>query len=94
MNINNYRYCNQHLYSDINPFEIIKIISNKTMEIKAMYSVKKENSSQYDQQWVISSDEAGKIKRIRKHKDGFFYDKNGIKYILSDKPIKVYDNNY
>ena len=39
------KYANQKLFSDVHPFEIIRTISAKTMEIRAMDSVKKNPNS-------------------------------------------------
>lgn len=95
-------------YSDINPFEIVRHVSDKTVEIREMnaerdpewnpefvpggFSAVCTNNRQ--QRWVITSQPDGRTFRIRKHADGRWLDKYGAKYILCDKPVKFYDYNF
>ena len=46
------------------------------------------------QDWEIKSKEGGYTTKIRRHKDGNFYDTCGNRYTLSDKPIRFYDFNF
>lgn len=46
------------------------------------------------QDWEIKPKEGGYTIKIRKHKDGCFYDTCGHRYTLSDKPIRFYDFNF
>jgi hypothetical protein len=93
------------MYSDIKPFEVIKEISPKTIEIRAMKAKelpwKKDFRvggfcgtmvNQQDQEWEITSDETAPIIRARLGKRGWKSDL-GI-HILSDKPIYFYDYNF
>ena len=45
------------------------------------------------QDWIIESDISKEPFKIRRHKDGQWYDKNGMKYAIKNKPIKFYDFN-
>lgn len=51
------------------PFEIIRTISAKTMEIRAMDSVKK-NPNSFEQDYHYSSNTNNPVVRIRKQKNG------------------------
>jgi hypothetical protein len=101
------KYANHIGYTDINPFEVVRAVSDKTLEIREMnakrdQSVKLEfvvggfsaiclNDS--DQEWFITSDDTAPIIRIRLGKNGW-KDKYGRKYRLADKPVKFYDHNF
>jgi hypothetical protein len=101
------KFANHIGYSDINPYEIVKVISDKTLEVRPMdcqrdTSVKMNFeiggfscfcSNIQDQKWFIKSDPEARVIRIRKRKDGFFYYKS-FRFTLSDKPRKFYDYNF
>jgi hypothetical protein len=100
-------YANHYGYSDVNPFEIVRRISEKTLEIREM-RVERDSSwkpeavpggfsfivtNNNTQKWVITSDETQKPIRIRLSKKGL-KDSGGRRYGLSDKPVKFYDYNF
>lgn len=102
------RYANCVGYSDIHPNEIVRYISEKTIEVRAM---KAERDPEYkpqfihggflavcinqeEQRWIIESDKTARIVRIRQHKDGKWRDSSGNRYLLNEKPIKFYDYNF
>jgi hypothetical protein len=100
-------YANHIGYSDINPFEIVRRISDKTLEIRSM-SYEQDPSwkpnfvsggfcgtvvNQSEQRWIISSNELGTIVRIRLGKKGW-KDSGGNRYALADQPQKFYDYNF
>lgn len=101
------QYANHHMYSDVDPYEIVRVISDKTIEIREMKaerdnSVKLEFhvggfsahcSNQSQQKWIITSDETAQIKRIRLGKRGW-KDAHGGRYSLADKPRKFHDYNF
>lgn len=100
-------YANHYGYSDVNPFEVVRVISDKTIEIREMDaerddSVKMEFhvggfsahcSNQRDQKWFIKSDETAPVIRIRLGKNGW-KDKHGRRFALADEPVKFYDYNF
>ena len=103
------KYANQYGYSDVEPFEVIKKISDITMEIRAMDAEQinaKEMAfvaggfshictNQYAQEWDIKSNPENPTIRIRYSKaKQRWQDKNGRRYKLSDKPNKFYDFNF
>lgn len=94
-------------YSDRYPFEIVKIVSDKTIEVREM-DAKLINgddlnfqiggfaahcSNQHSQEYAYSSNEKNPIIRIRLCRDGYWKHK-GEKFLLSEKPYKFYDYNF
>ena len=102
------KYANQIGYSDINPFEIVRKISDKTYEVREMNAQRDDSVSlefipggfsahcrnQNDQKWFISSDETSPVVRIRLSKNSGWQDKYGRKFRLADEPTKFYDYNF
>lgn len=98
-------YCG---WSDVAPYEVIRRISDKCLEVRAM-------SAELDptwtpevvvggfaghcvnngsQQWRITSDPTEEVLRIRLHKDGTWKSKYGQRFTLSDRPVKFRDYNF
>ena len=100
------KYANQFGYSDVEPYEVVKVISEKTIEIRAMDSKKLpwkrdfhpggffgHTSNQDEQKWDITSNENNPVFRIRLGKKGW-KNAGGSRFQLADKPIKFYDFNF
>lgn len=101
------KYANHLGYSDVTPYEVIRVVSDKTIEIREMNAERDESvklefhvggfsahcSNQRDQKWIITSDESAPVIRIRLGKQGW-KDKHGRKFGLSDQPKKFYDYNF
>jgi hypothetical protein len=101
------QYANHHGWSDIDPYEIVRVISDKTIEIRPMKAERDESvklewvvggfaghcTNQRAQKWHITRDEQAPVIRARLHKDGAYHSKCG-KHYLSDKPIRFYDYNF
>lgn len=102
------KYANQYGYSDVNPYEVIRKVSDKTVEVRAM-KAERDNSvklewvvggfagqciNQRDQKWFIEPNAENPVIRIRLSKSGIWKDKYGNKYDLSDNPVKYYDYNF
>jgi hypothetical protein len=100
-------YANHIGYSDVNPFEIVRRISDKTVEIRAMNAERDPNwkpdfvpggfcgtvINQSQQRWLINSNPDGRVFRIRLGKRGW-KDSSGSRYVLADQPQKFYDYNF
>lgn len=100
-------YANHYGYSDVNPYEVVKVISDKTIEVREMDSEKDPSwvpnwhvggfaghcSNQQEQKWFIKSNAENPVVRIRLGKQGW-KDKNGRKFGLSAEPIRFYDYNF
>lgn len=102
-------YANHIGYSDITPFEIVRTVSEKCLEIREMKAVRSnpENklgfapggffghcANQDEQEWTITSDPERPVKRIRLNVKGQWKDKYGNRYSLSWKPRKFHDYNF
>ena len=103
------KFANHYGYSDVNPFEVVKVISDKTIEIREMDAERDESfklefhvggfsahcSNQRDQKWFIKSNETYSTIRIRYSKrHNAWKCKDGRKFFLSNEPIKFYDWNF
>ena len=102
------QYANRIGYSDVDPFEVVRRISDKTIEIREMNAVRDESvklefspggfcghfHDQHKQKWIITSNPDSPVKRIRLRKNGSWYDAGGSKYRLADEPRKFYDYNF
>lgn len=101
-------YANHIGYSDVNPYEIIRQVSEKCYEIREMDAVRDPAYipeyvaggfsavcvNQGEQKWIISSNEANPIIRIRANKKKGWASKYGQRFALSDSPCKYYDYNF
>ena len=101
------KYANHFGYTDINPFEVVRIISEKTIEVRAMKTERDESVkmqfvpggfsavclNDHQQKWFITSNETEPVIRIRLGKNGW-KDKHGRRFGLADKPVKYYDYNF
>ena len=101
------KYANHIGYSDVDPYEIVRIVSEKTIEIREMKTEPDTSVelkwvaggfaghcvNQNEQKWIISSDETAPVIRIRLGKRGW-KDKYGRKFFVDSKPVKFYDHNF
>lgn len=101
------KYANQYGWSDVNPFEVVRVVSDKTIEVREMDADRDESVkldwvvggfagvcvNQRDQKWFIKSNAANPVIRIRLGKKGW-RDANGRRFDLADEPIKFYDYNF
>ncbi len=106
--MNKATFANHIGHSDVNPYEVIRHVTDKTVEIRKMNAERAfqpniipggfaghcTNNTERDQQWNITSDESRPLIRIRLHKDGQWKDAHGNRYQLGDKPRKFYDYNF
>jgi hypothetical protein len=102
------KYANHIGYSDVNPCEVVRQISPKTLEIRPMKAERDPSYqmdfrpggffgtvvNQRDQKWVITPDPERAVRRIRLRKDGRWYDAYDNRYALADEPIHFYDYNF
>jgi len=102
-------YANKIGYTDVTPFEVIKKVSETTMDIQEMDAERDPSwkpemhaggffahtSNQESQRWFITSSKDEVAFRIRYSKaKGRWQDKWGNRYQLSDKPKRFYDYNF
>jgi len=101
-----YGFCNMHGWSDVHPFEIIRVVSDKTIEVREMAAdldqdFKPEVISggfvghcvnQDKQAYKYRSCPDGQVLRVRLGKKGW-KSKMG-RHALSTQPRKFYDYNF
>ena len=108
------QYANYHGYSDVHPVEVVRIISDSTVEVRAMDAVLDPEwkpeiipggfvghcVNQGDQKHIITSNEENPVFRVRlsrsknPRKNGYWFDSNGSRYVMNDKPVRFYDYNF
>lgn len=100
-----YSFANFIGWSDVEPYEIVRVISDKTIEIRAMdadrtfkpefevggFSAHCTNNER--QEWDITSNPDHDVIRARRQKDGSWKSRLG-RHDLSDSPRKHYDFNF
>ena len=101
------KYANQLGYSDINPYEVVRVVSDKTLDVREMDAERDDSVklefvpggfsavclNQRDQKWLIKSNPENKIVRIRLGKNGW-KDAYGRAFSLGNYPVKFYDYNF
>lgn len=101
------KYANQLGYSDVNPYEVVRVVSDKTLDVREMDAERDESVklewmvggfaghcvNQREQQWNITTNTENRTVRIRLGKQGW-KDAHGQRYNLSDTPVKFYDYNF
>lgn len=101
-------YANLIGWSDITPYEIVRRVSAKTVEVRKMNAeiapdwtpdvieggFAGHTRNNHTQAWVITPDEAGSVRTIRLHKDGTWRDKYGSRFRLAAEPVRFYDFNF
>lgn len=102
------KFANHIGYSDVDPFEVVRVVSDKMVDVRPMTTTPAHTtddlgfqpggfvghcSRQDKQQWDITSDDTAPVIRIRLGKHGW-RDAHGGKYKMADAPRKFYDYNF
>lgn len=101
------KFMNYRGWTDVEPFEIVKVVSDKTVVVRPMKaeldpSWQREVSpggfaghtvNNHEQKWIITSDPQAPEHRVRLGKKGW-KDAHGGYYSLSDSPRKFHDYNF
>ena len=100
------RYANLHLYSDVVPYEIVRVVSDKTIEIRRMNAERLDFKPEFvpggfsahcvnnqQQNYEYRSDVESPVIRARRHKNGDWVSVYG-RHQLSDRPFRFYDYNF
>ena len=101
------KYANLYGFSDVRPYEVVRVISDKTIEVRSMNATRDPEwqpnmipggfvahcTNQNEQTWIIESNPSIETIRIRKRKDGKWYSSYG-RHVLSEKPVYFYDYNF
>ena len=92
-------------YSDVTPFEIVRVISDQTIEIREMGATLLNKpefvaggyagvcTNNYDLEYGFEPQPQRAVYRARLRKDGYFYSPVG-RHLLEDQPRKYYDYNF
>lgn len=100
-------YANLHMYTDVVPYEVVRVISDKTIEIRQMDAElapgEQPNilpggfaghcTNQRELKYTITSNPELPVIRARLRKDGYYHSIFG-RHILNEKPIRFYDYNF
>ena len=79
------QYCNMQGYTDVKPYEVVRVVSDKCIEIKLMNVEKNPNwqpefeaggfsahcTNQREQEWIITSSPEAIPFKVRKRKDKY-----------------------
>lgn len=97
------KYCNERLYTDVNPYEVVRVVSDKIVEVRPMHAeiTKRPKefhpggfsghySDNYAQEYKYTSVEDAPIMRLHLSKQGW----GRGRFTMSDKPRKFYDFNF
>ena len=101
-------YANFCGYTDMDAYEIVRVISKKTIEIRHVTATLVEGwkpdmvvggfcahtINNDTQDYNYKSDLDAPVVRIRKRKDGRWYCKSGGRHSISDYPRKFHDYNF
>ena len=103
------KYANYHGYSDVSPYEITKVVSDITLEIRPMQATLDpkfkcetvvggffgHTTNNNEQSYSYESIENAPTMRIRysKAKKGWF-SSCGQRHLLADAPVRFYDYNF
>jgi hypothetical protein len=99
-------FANRHGYSDVEAFEIVRVISEKTIEVRAMTVSDNKTkmdfhvggfsahcSNQSAQEYDYTSNPDNTVLRARLRKDGCYHSAWG-RHIVSTEPYKFHDFNF
>ena len=96
------KYCNYHGYSDVHPFEVVRIISRRKIEIREMNAILEKapvtfhaggfsgHTENSEQVWRCESQPNYPTKTITFTKKGWG---NGC-FRMNDEPVNFYDYNF
>jgi hypothetical protein len=100
------KYANKYLHSDVVPFEIVRKVSERCLEVREMTATLVNPApmvapggfvGHFDnskQQWTLSSNPGNPVERIRLGKNGEWKNSGGSRFVLADEPRKFYDWNF
>ncbi|HMS90849.1 MAG TPA: hypothetical protein PKC87_01385 [Candidatus Absconditabacterales bacterium] len=96
------KYCNQHFYTDVHPWEVVEVINEKKVVIRPMKEIRKTDpiiipggfaghcinnrAIEYDYESIPDA----QTMTIKLHKKGW----NFGQFRMSDEPLYYYDYNF
>lgn len=103
------KYATHLGYSDRHAFEVVKVVSEKTLEIRRLKAERDPSwkpeyvpggfsavcTNMYEQKWLFESDPSAEVIRIRKKKGhNDLWIRKGFNYRLTEEPVEFYDYNF
>jgi hypothetical protein len=103
------KYANFHGYSDVDPYEVVRKVTDICVEIREMKTVQTAHPKDFHpggfvghyadnrsgQEYEYSSDETATVFRIRfSRAKRRWQDANGRRFVMADEPYKFYDYNF
>lgn len=102
------KFLNLHGYTDVTPYEVVRVISDKTVHIREMKCERdptwvmdsvpggfcRHVRNNDSQRWIITQDADAPVLRARRCKDGRWSVAGNARYMPSEKPVKFYDYNF
>jgi hypothetical protein len=99
-------YCNQYGYTDVYPFEVVRVVSPKCVEVRSMRATLAADWSpdwipggfaghvrnNDSQRWTYESCADAPVIRVRLTKRGWTCKQ--ARFVMSDKPRKFHDYNF
>ena len=104
----NFTHANLLGYTDIYPYEIVKHVSDKCFEVRAMgatmlsrpnilpggFAGHCTNNTEREQVYSFASQPDAEVRRVRLHKNGQWRDSHGNRYLPGNAPRKFHDYNF
>lgn len=101
------KYANHLMYTDVDPYEVIRVISPLTVEVREMKTNQIRFPQEFHpggfsghysdnkggQEYEYISDPEAPVIRIRFSKKGIWNYK-GMRFLMADHPYKFYDYNF
>lgn len=100
-------FANLHLHSDVVPFEVVRVVSPKCIEVRRMVATLSPDwepvfhvggfaancSNQQSQVWTYAPDPAAPVVKARLRKDGDYHSAYG-RHRVAQAPRKFHDYNF
>lgn len=101
-------YLNRHSFTDVDPYEVVRVISETTVEIRAMVATLDPNwkpdfvaggfcghvTNNRSQKYTYQSDPNAPILRARRTKSRVWSVRGNKQFFESHQPIKFHDYNF
>lgn len=101
-------YANRIGFSDVEPYEVVRTISETTIEVRQMSVIRNPAwtpdarvggfvanvANNNEQRWTIVPNENGSLVRLRRRKNGNWHSAGGCRFMIEAEPRMFYDFNF
>ena len=101
-------YANKTLYTDVEPYEVVRIVSENCVEVREMDTEQTQSPQHFTpggfvghfadnrggQKYKYISNPENPVFKIRWSRANRRWQKNGMKFHMADEPYKFYDYNF